>query len=59
MRLEFMYSYDIKMQANSRITLSFNNKRKRIDIICSPGQIVHSLSWYTFQHIIGYNKNIL
>ncbi len=51
MRHEFMYSYDIKTQANSRITLSFN-ERKRIEIICSPGQIVHSLNWYTVLHII-------
>ncbi len=46
-----MYSYDIKTQANSRITLSLN-KRKRIEIIHSPGQIVHSLNGKTFEHII-------
>ena len=42
MRLEFMHSYDVKTQANSRITLGFN-KRLRIEITCSPGKSLHSL----------------
>ena len=42
MRLTFKHSYEVKMQANSRITLSLT-KRKRIEITCSLRQTVHSL----------------
>ncbi len=51
MRHEFMYSYDVKTQANSRITLSLN-KRKRIKILCSTKQAVYILKWYKVLHII-------
>ena len=51
MRQEFMYSYDVKTQANSRITLNFN-KRKRIEIIFSPGTSLPSLKWYQVLHIL-------
>ena len=51
MKLEFMYSYDVKTQANYRITLSFN-KRKRIEISCSPGKSLHSVKLHKVLHII-------